>query len=225
MVTKVIPLCDACDNAIDTTKPYGSGEKGRALCAKCADKTEGGSEDTTQGDNTPPAQDLALENRKSEGVTAIRPSGLLPGEQNELHTRQLIRETHWNFLAIGKLLKENRDNAWWSTCGHAKFSDYVESLGISRSVGYSMIAAYEVLSLGHLTEDEILEIGIAKMNLLIGAGKANDADTVELAKVCPVRDLKEHLGHKLLTNDPNHSIICPHCGVAIEGAKWARLTI
>lgn len=214
MVTKL--LCASCSREIDTSKPYYTVERGRRICPKCAGKTEG-SEDTTQGDKTPQTLTSVAILPNSAGV-------MLPGEVNELHTRHLVRETHRNFLQIGKLLKDNRDNAWWSTAGRwESFSNYIESLGISKSAGYSMIAVAEVQSVGTLSEADILEIGIAKMGLLVSAKKVDDVVTVALARDCPVRELKKHLGHKVLTNDPNHSIICPHCGVAIEGAQWVRL--
>lgn len=220
MTQKIILLCAACDKEIDLSKPYGSGERGREICAKCAGKS-GASDSTTLEVKALPCEDLALEKRSLEGLTEFT-----PGEKNELHTRQLIRETHRNFLQIGKLLKKNRDSAYWSTAGRwESFSGYIESLGISKSAGYMMIRVSEVESVGQLTEEEILEIGIAKMGLLVSSGKIEDTETVELAKVCPVRDLKEQLGHKVLTNDPNYSIICPHCGVAIEGAQFVRLKV
>ena len=76
---------------------------------------------------------------------------LLPSEANEVQTRELIKETHRNFLSIGKLLLENKTKAYWSNAWNS-FSDYIESLGISKSAGYSMIASYEFQSLGKLTE-------------------------------------------------------------------------
>ncbi len=216
METKIKRFCQKCEAEIDQTKDYYTlrDDFGKvvSICPECSGNP------TTSAVDTPHTLTSVAILPNPEGVT-----DLLPGEVNELHTRQLVRETHRNFLAIGKLLTENRDNAMWSTTGHGSFSEYVESLGMSKSAGYSMIASYEVLSVGNLTEDEILEIGIAKMGLLISAGKVEDTDMVELAKSAPVRDLKEYLGHKVLTNDPNHSIICPHCGVAVEGCQWVRL--
>ena len=209
-----LPLCcSQCLEEIDLTKEHYTGERGSCLCPKCAGKDVGITTNSTL-DPLPGPQ-----NTPFLGITGVG-TGLLPGEKNELHTRQLVRETHRNFLTIGKLLKENQDNAYWSLTGHGSFSEYIESLGISKSAGYSMIASFQ--SIGLLSEETILEIGIAKMGLLISANRIEDADTVALAKVSPVRDLKEHLGHRITMNDQTKTIICPHCGKKIIGAQWVR---
>src|SRR3990167_258102 len=148
---------------------------------------------------------------------------LLPGEANEILTRELIKQTQLNFLAIGKLLLESKEKAYWSATW-GSFSDYVESLGISKSPGYNMIAVYEFLLSGKLTEPDILEIGIAKMPLLISAGKQGKLtdDMIALAKHAPVRDFKESLGYKITENDCGYFIICPRCSQEIRGAQWKK---
>jgi len=148
---------------------------------------------------------------------------LLPAEANEVQTRELIKETHRNFLSIGKLLLENKEKAYWSNDWNS-FSDYIESLGISKSAGYSMIASYEFQSIGKLTEPEILEIGIAKMPIVIAIDKQNKLtdEIKELAKSAPVRDFKEALGHKIIENNLDISITCPKCGEIIRGAQWVK---
>ena len=220
MKENVVLCCTRCLGEIDLTQIHYSGEGGKAICPKCAGKdTE---VETTLEKKEPPTSNVVAIQVNPRGII-----GLQPGEKNELYTRQLVRDIHRNFLKIGKLLTENRNNAYWSTAGNwGSFSDYVESLGISKSAAYMMIRVSEVQLIGKLklSEEEILEIGIAKMGLLVSANKADDADIIALARDCPVRDLREHLGHKAIMNDSNHNIICPHCLVVIMGAKWVRLT-
>ncbi len=127
-----------------------------------------------------------------------------------------------NFLEIGRLLKANKDNAWYSTCGHETFSNYVESLGLRKSNAYKIMAIYEFQTSGKLTQEQILEIGISKTDELVSFKGELTPEIIEVAKHAPVRDFREHLGKAVVENDAESAIICTNCGYKLIGAQWKR---
>jgi len=133
---------------------------------------------------------------------------------NELRIRELVKSAKLNFLEIGRLLNENLERAYWSE-NHESFKEFVESLGVgSYSWVTRLMDIANVVALHWLTEDEVLEIGVAKTCLLIPGIKKGkvDIDTVELAKVCPYRDLRIHLGQVEDGEMPEEYLECPRCG-------------
>lgn len=145
-------------------------------------------------------------------------------EDNILLTQQLVREIQRDFLQIGRLLSENQDNAYWSQCGHESFRDYVESLGAgSYSWATRIMGMARVVDQGLLTEAEAMEIGVAKLALLLPSAESGFSEDIKaLAKVAPLRDFKQALGHKVTEVDPETSIDCPRCSFKILGAMWVR---
>ena len=94
-------------------------------------------------------------------------------------------------------------------------------LGISYSFATRLMGIARVVALHLLTRAEILEIGVSKSCLLLpllARGELDD-DTKELAKSCPYRDLKIHLGHKVKDGDSSEYLTCPRCGVEFSFQK------
>jgi len=149
---------------------------------------------------------------------------LLPHEENELKIRQLVLNIKGNFLELGELLLQNRENAHYSH-HHGSFDDFIESLGIG-----SKSWAYRVMDMAQLQrchplfpKERIIDIGFSKMTLLLPAAKKQtlDEDTVLLAQDCTMVALKEHLGHKIPEMSDDF-INCPNCGFEIKGVKRTR---
>ena len=144
-----------------------------------------------------------------------------PAELNEIETRDLVGETKRNFLKLGILLRENKERAFWSVCGHERFSDYVESLGIgSPSWVYRLIEIAEVVVTKRLSAEIVEEVGFSRTCLLLPLLKGDrlDNETLEVARNAPVSELKVHLGYKC--RDTNDFVYCPRCGAEIRGVRY-----
>ena len=142
-------------------------------------------------------------------------------EQNEDRIVTLCKNLHYNFLELGGLLVENERRAYWSANKHGSFPEFVEGLGISYSFGTRLMGISRIVAQQVLTEQEILEIGVSKACLLLPLfAKAElDAETKELAKHCPYRDLRLHLGHNVETELTDEYLLCPRCGADISFQK------
>jgi len=150
----------------------------------------------------------------SQVATQIQ--GVTPAEENELLILNLVKGVKWGFVELGGLLAENSDKAYWGLTGHESFKDFVEELGVgsyswvTRLMDISRIVAQEVL-----TREQVIEIGVAKCCLLLPLAKKGklSEDLIELAKVCPYRDLRQKLGGgtQELT-EVERFICCPRCG-------------
>ena len=134
-------------------------------------------------------------------------------QRNEIETRTLVANTQINFLRIGMLLMVNQDKALWSVVGHESFKDYIETLGIgSYSWVTRLVDMARVVATQQLSKEQVLEIGVSKMALLLPRLKSKtlEADMIELAKHCPVSDLREELGMK--SGQSGSDCICNRCG-------------
>lgn len=146
---------------------------------------------------------------------------LSDAEQNELALVDCCHNLHYSFLELGGLLVENNDRSYWSANRHESFRELVEMLGISYSFATRLMGIAKAEAQKLLTRAEILEIGVSKSCLLLpllARGELDD-ETKELAKNCPYRDLKLHLGHKVKEEDSSEYLTCPRCGVDITYRK------
>jgi hypothetical protein len=145
---------------------------------------------------------------------------LTPAEDNELTILNLVKNIKVNFLEVGALLVENYNQAYWSMNRHESFRNFVEQLGIgSYSWCTRLMRIAEVVATQLLTEDEVLEIGVAKTCLLLPmfAKSAVDVDTIELAKNCPYHDLRIMLGQAKEEETEEvriGDVTCPRCGAS-----------
>ena len=154
-------------------------------------------------------------------MTEITLPQLTDAEQNELALVECCRNIHYNFLELGGLLVDNQDRCYWSANRHESFRELVEMLGISYSFGTRLMGISRVVAQQLLTQEEILEIGVSKACLLLPLatrGKLDD-DTKELAKSCPYRDLRLHLGHNVETELSEEYLLCPRCGADFSFQK------
>lgn len=154
-------------------------------------------------------------------MTEIILPPLSDAEQNELALVDCCHNLHFSFLELGGLLVENNDKSYWSANRHESFRELVEMLGISYSFATRLMGISRIVALHLLSEEEVLEIGVSKSCLLLpllARGKLDD-ETKELAKNCPYRDLKIHLGHKVKDEDSSEYLTCPRCGVEFSFQK------
>jgi len=150
---------------------------------------------------------------------------LTPAEQNVVDTQHMARHVKGCFVALGGLLKLNKDNAWWSQAGFEAWRDYVEQLGIGDyTMATRLIKVYEIVTSQYISEEDVHEIGMTKMFLLLPMAKQGKLplEIIDLAKNCTNRDLREKLGLKVTRNDGAHSVTCSRCGAEITGAKWVE---
>jgi len=150
---------------------------------------------------------------------------LSPAEKNEVETRNCCADIKANFLQVGRLLYASFINAYWSVCGHASFSEYLESLGVaSRSWLSRLVQLSACIDTQILTEADVIEMGVTNAVLLLPAAKSGnlDGDLIEVAKSGSSRELREALGHKQIENDRDFYVDCPHCGFNIVGVKYVR---
>lgn len=153
---------------------------------------------------------------------------LSPAEKNVVDTQALSKHLKGCFVALGGLLKANRDNAYWSTTGYENWNDYVEQLGIgTESHARRLIQIHDCVTSRILTEEDVYEIGISKTMLLLPLAERNNLndEVLDIARNGTVRDLKQLLGHKVQENDSKYSVVCNRCGNTIYGAKYVRHTI
>lgn len=146
---------------------------------------------------------------------------LTKAEENILTTQHLVKDMHYSFLELGGLLLENQEAAYWSQCAYGSFQEFVEMLGISYSFATRLMGIARIVASQLLSKEEVLEIGVSKSCLLLpllARGELDD-DTKELAKSCPYRDLKLHLGHKVKDEDSSEYLTCPRCGVEFSFQK------
>lgn len=150
---------------------------------------------------------------------------LSPAEKNVVDTQALSKHLKGCFVALGGLLKANRDNAYWSMTGYENWKDYVEQLGIgSYANAMRLIQIYQFVSARMFSEEDVYEIGMAKVMLLLplaANGNINE-EVINLAKNGTARELREQLGLKVPHNDSKHSVICSHCGAEVIGAAWVK---
>lgn len=152
---------------------------------------------------------------------------LTPAEQNVVNTQHLARHMEGCFVLMGRLLKTNRDNAYWSLAGYETWKDYVEQVGIgSPNTASRLIQIYSVVEDKILTEAEVQAIGVTKMKMLLPTIKDGQVDPglLDIATHGPISDLATALGRPPKDKNRAFKIICPRCGVEIPGAKYVEKT-
>lgn len=92
--------------------------------------------------------------------------------ENAYRVEQLIRDLKTqigrNFLAMGKLLKEVRDNRYYLELGHSSMSAWLSEISISASWAWNFIDIYEVFIVQYqLDENRVLEIDYTKLSSII----------------------------------------------------------
>ena len=142
-------------------------------------------------------------------------------EQNELAVVYCCHNLHFSFLELGGLLVENEERAYWSANRHESFRELVEMLGISYSFATRLMGISRIVALQLLTTEEVMQIGVSKSTLLLPQFRKGevDRDTIELAKHCPYRDLRLHLGHNVENELSEEYVICTRCGADISFRK------
>ena len=144
-------------------------------------------------------------------------------QENETQTRDLCRALKLNFIEIGRLLNQNYENSLWSLNQWGSFRDYVESLGIgSYSWVTRLMSIASLVDMNVISEPEALEIGVGKMALLIPRLREGDLSLIDIAKDCPVSDLKQELGHKDCIPPDQETIRCPRCGAEFRPVGWRK---
>ena len=154
-------------------------------------------------------------------MTEIILPALTDAQRNELALVDCCRNLHSSFLELGGLLVENESRAYWSENRHESFRELVEMLGISYSFATRLMGIARIVASQLLSKEEVLQIGVSKSCLLLplaSKGKLDD-DTKELAKNCPYRDLRIHLGHNIKEDDSTEYLLCPRCGADITFHK------
>ena len=150
---------------------------------------------------------------------------LSPAEENCLIIAELVKDTKQNFLTLGFLLKENRDNAYWSSGARCdSFRDFIEMLGLhSYSWVTRLIDMAEIVSKQLLTQEEIQEVGVTKMALLLPLIKRENLtdEIMAVAKNGTAQDLRLVLRKRSKDDEPNErkptgTIICERCGFVID---------
>ena len=144
---------------------------------------------------------------------------LTKGEENCAMIAGLVKRMHYDFLELGGLLLENRDNGYWAASGSESFPMFVQQLGVSYSWATRMVDLVENLVDTFLTREEIVEIGVAKACLLLPHAKKGDLpeDIKLLAQNCSWNDLRIELGHNLTElKDCGEYLHCPRCGNEIS---------
>ena len=226
--------CGLCPREMPPGEPhYSTMLNGRYIdvCLKCAGK-EGTGETTSSALAPSSTSNQALEKAKDEGGTELErleynPEQTYTGteaEKNVLETKQRIEEVHKNFLVIGGLLKVNLENSYYSQTGFENWIDYVESLGIKKSTAYDMVKAYTFQSVGKIPTETMLEIGIVKTRLLIGASEKGKLtpEMITEARQGTVVSLKEMTGQKIPELKQEEFIDCPGCGQRIWKPVWVK---
>lgn len=137
----------------------------------------------------------------------------LSAEDNEKAVMEIAAQGMGRDIALGVLLCANKRHGYWSQNAHESFKDFVEQLGVGSYSRMTRLADIGGLVVdGRITAGDVAEIGVAKMGVLLPLLKRGEvsAETIELAKVCPVRDLLVHLGRSV--DRPQVTVVCPRCG-------------
>lgn len=140
-------------------------------------------------------------------------------EENCTTIAGLVKRMHYDFLELGGLLLENRENGYWAASGSESFPMFVQQLGLSYSWATRLVDLVENVVDTFLTKEEIVEIGVAKACLLLPHAKKGDLseDIKLLARDCSWNDLRKELGHNLVEQeDCGEYLHCPRCGVEIS---------
>jgi hypothetical protein len=144
---------------------------------------------------------------------------LSKAEENCLTIAGLVKKLHYDFLELGGLLLENQTQAFWSASGAESFKDFVQQLGISYDWATRLMGVAKVVVDNLFTKEEVVEIGVAKICLLlpqIKQGKLTEGIKL-LARDCSFNDLRKELGHNLTDpEDLGEYLLCPRCGTEID---------
>ena len=139
--------------------------------------------------------------------------------QENIELRQKRHERDWRKIA--QYLKLFQDELLYEELDFANFHSWAESIGISRSMAYDLVA---IASSPHRAMLESL--GISKARLLLP--KLNGVDETAAADL--VNDIAELTWHdarqRLYGDDPEPHIFvvaCPSCGTKLKASKSVTL--
>lgn len=125
----------------------------------------------------------------------------------------LKRKTASNFVELGRLFKDVRDNKLWEIEGAESFNSYVSESGFERSTAYKMILVYEKFFEGVSVDSnqQIAEIGWTKLaKVAPKVTEDNKEKMLEIAQLS-LSDIKTELSgecdHEWKTIE-----VCKFCG-------------
>ena len=132
-----------------------------------------------------------------------------------------------NYLILARLLKENRDNAYWKLEGCDTFDEFLgqPEVSFSRSKAYSLIRIWELYKDRlHLDDHTLLDIGNAKLALIAPVVESDREGWLAKAKHLSKSDLKIELGQgpgtsRFSSPPAPASVLPPDAPCAICGEK------
>jgi len=116
---------------------------------------------------------------------------------NYEQTLQCRHNLQANFLVLGRLLKESRDESLWKFLGHDNFESYLGTpeLGFKRSTAYGLIRLVELyIDKLNVPADRLVSIGTAKLQKVAGVVERNVGEWLDKAESMSKSDLDEELG-------------------------------
>lgn len=105
-----------------------------------------------------------------------------------------------SFIRLACLLKQNRDLKYWQSLGFDSFEEFLASpeISISRSLAYQLIYQYELfIEKLNWPEEELIEIGTAKLAVISPVVLKDPDGWIEKAKVLSKSDIKEEVAGAL----------------------------
>ena len=191
-------------------------------CAACAEKPSESPLSANEGHSE--EEDNAIvryfeTNEVIQGPTELECVAI----QRQLHIRQRCQRIQSDFLEVGRLLCEARDNADWSTLCMESFDAYLDELNLpgSRSWISRIMRIHEELE-PRIGTEKLLEIGVSKAAHLLPAARDGILDDaiIENARIWSERDLREYLGHHIPERETDSWVDCPRCGERIYGVRY-----
>lgn len=114
---------------------------------------------------------------------------------------QLGKSIHSNFISLGRLLKEARDNKYHNEWGFTRFGDWVESasgLDVSERTAYDFIKVVETAERLQLTDEQLQEYKISNLKEILSLTESSDPEVIkellEESKTMQVKKVKELVG-------------------------------
>ena len=168
-------------------------------------------------------------------TTAMANPQELLAVQNDLLIKEHLRAVGINFLVIGKLLNESRNNLYWQVLGYDRMQDYVENPELSLpswSWACRLMDIWQFIVMPKLEGvdyerllEALSEVGVSKLTRMLPAARDGrlTEDDWEAAKILSDRDLQRHFRNKpepaTKSRQDESGVYCPRCGTFL-GESW-----
>jgi hypothetical protein len=120
---------------------------------------------------------------------------------------EIKRDVEKNFLDLGMLLCQNRDNSLWEILDYESIESFFgdPKVGLKRSTAYGLMQVWDFyITKLQIAQDDLAEVGVSKLKMLVAhVDKDNVLEWIDKAKALSKSDLKLELAGGGASLSPN----------------------